>query len=627
MSYETTAEGATKLGWNEGFRTDLHNHLDGGQRGNRHTRAWLIMLAVIVLLAATGLVYYIFFRIYDVAPRTMVVNGEAVEQIDGFSVHSKTWLSQAQVERFLKRVQVSNVSLPAVTKTYQGQVFVRADDLIAALNRYGDQSKSAGAELQIALKSTQHYGYQLDGNIVRQQQVWLNGRFAGDVLTVSHDEATYVATRDLSSAFEHAGLNSTWNGQTLSLAPSATAHPTPVSNPAQDSKIVFGSGQAIYAPTYTFSQSAYIPIYSISAALRQTGWSSTIGTWQWKLTQHTSPTQLKNAGMKATDGSVSVPAQATSQKPVSLAFVPFYLGDLAAFQDVMSHPKAYNALAGDTWSVDASGSLVGTAPAGTASQAISSGYAAYAMVTNLGNKGFDAQTMIAILSHPSRSNRLEEEIAKSVESDGYDGAMLDFELIPPKDAALYSSFVSKLAADLHALNKRLEVVIPADTGAKNEPWNAGYDVAKIGAAANDVIVMAYDYSYAGGPAGPIAPVPWVQQSLAYTVSRVPANKVLLGIDTYGYDWSGKGAKALSLTSINSFLKSRHITPNWNAQAEAPWFNWTDSKGQLHTVYYENAKSTSAKLTLAKMYGIAGVAVWRAGMEDSGVLQALTSYIH
>ncbi|QSO52714.1 hypothetical protein JZ785_01895 [Alicyclobacillus curvatus] len=617
------------MGWNEESRSRFQHHMDGGQHGHRRIRGWSVILALLVMLAAAGLVYYIFFRIYNIGPRTMVVNGEAVEQIDGFSVHSKTWLSRTQVERFLSRVQANSISLPAVTKTYQGHVFVRADDLVRGLNHLGDRSTLAGTELQITLTPTQHYSYQQSGDTIRQQEVFLNGKLAGHVLTVVHDEATYALMSDFSTALEQAGVQNTWNGKILSLAPraaNASNSPlAPVSDAAQDGKIVFGDGKAIYAPKYVFANATYLPVLSISAALRQSGWAATIGTWQWTLDSHSTPGRSNSGGLSSSNMSV-VPAQTPSQKPVSLAFVPFYVGDLAAFHDAMSHPQAYNALAGDTWSVDASGSLVGSAPSGTASQAVSAGYAAYAMVTNLGNKGFDAKTMHAILSNPTLSSHLEEQIAKGVESEGYDGAMLDFELIRPQDAGMYTEFVAKLAADLHAEDKRLEVVIPADTGPKNEPWNAGYDVSKLGASADDVVVMAYDYSYAGGPAGPIAPLPWVQQTLAYTVSRVPANKVLLGIDTYGYDWSGKAAKAVSLTSVDSFLASRHMTANWDSAAQAPWFKWTDSKGHLHTVYYENAQSTSAKLALAKMYGISGVAVWRAGMENNAVLKTLASYV-
>jgi spore germination protein YaaH len=203
--------------------------------------------------------------------------------------------------------------------------------------------------------------------------------------------------------------------------------------------------------------------------------------------------------------------------------------------------------------------------------------------------------------------------------------VLDFESIPAANRAAYTNFVTGLAKSLHAEGKRLEVVVPPDTGSANEPWNNAYDQAKIGAAADAVVVMAYDYSYVGGKPGPIAPLPWVQQVLAYTISRVPVNKVLLGVDTYGYDWTGNQTSAVSLTSVDSFLASRHIQPQWDANAQAPWYTWTDSNGAVHTVYYENARSTQAKLALANLYGIEGVAVWRAGLEDNAVLGVLATY--
>lgn len=567
---------------------------------------------------AVTLSYLVFLRVYDVGPRVVMVNGDNVERLDGLSIRFSTWLSRLQVERLLTRIHASGVSLPSTTKTYQGELYLRARDVVSVLQQAGDGSQFADGRLIVTLKANQHYGYSVNGNQVRQQAMWINGRLIGWTLAVYHDEATYMQTSQLTRLFKEVGLLSTWNGRSLELGLTGSVSPAPIQKPADYTAIAFGAGKTIYAPHYEWNAETYLPVYSLSTTLGQLGWMSTFGPWKWTLTSTTAPNHSQTPASASSLGGAT-------RKPIVLAFVPYYFGNLAAFEDVMQHHVAYNALAADIWTVDPTGLLNGSAPAGAAAQAAAKGDAIYAMVANVGSHGVNSQEMTAILTSPSRRNRLQDAIVSVVESEGYDGATLDLESIPAADRTLYSGFVRNLAATLHTLGKQLDVVVPPDTGSDNEPWNGAYDQAKLGAVADTVIVMAYDYSYAGGPAGPIAPIPWVQETMAYTVSRVPANKVLLGIDTYGYDWSGNQTTAVGLQNVDSFLATHRIQPRWNAVAEAPWFTWTDNQGAAHTVYFENDRSTAAKLDLAQVYGTAGVAIWRAGLEDDAVLRVLSKY--
>lgn len=597
-----------EAGFSSGRRSRGDRRNGRGPRSRR--RLWLLLVLLLVIIAA--IVYVTAFHVSQVGPRTVLVNGEDVGSVDGISVRGTTFINRSEAQTFLEHIQAGHVKLPTATKNYHGVDYLSLPDLVHTLNRHGDKTSYAADRLSVTLPASQHYTYQEKGDTVRQQAVWVNGQLSGYALDVYHDEANYLPASELAVLLTQEGLKAAWDGHQLDIALTGKASPTAaVERPGEDGAIAFGNGKLIYAPDLKWLGQTYLPVNSLSAALRQVGYTDTLSTWKWSL--------RSKASGAGTSGTTS------ASKPVSLGFVPFYSGDLAAYDDVLHHPSSYNALASDTWTVDANGSLSGSAPAGAGSQAAAAGDTVYAMIANLGGQGFDAHLMSTILSDQTRSTRLRDDIAKVVANDGYDGAMLDFETIPKANRAAYTAFVQSLAGALHAEGKRLSIVIPPDTGYGNEPWNGAYDVAKLGAAADTVVVMAYDYSYVGGPAGPIAPIPWVQQVLAYTVSRVPADKVLLGVDAYGYDWSGKHTTPVSLPQVADFLSARHIQPSWNASAEAPWYTWTDSHGAKHTVYYENAKSTKAKLALAQTYGVRGVALWRAGLEDEAVLGALAGY--
>ena len=49
----------------------------------------------------------------------------------------------------------------------------------------------------------------------------------------------------------------------------------------------------------------------------------------------------------------------------------------------------------------------------------------------------------------------------------------------------------------------------------------------------------------------------------------------------------------------------------SSTAEAAWFNYTDTTGQRHVVWFEDARSVRARLALVEEYGLAGISIWTA----------------
>ncbi|MCL6444183.1 MAG: hypothetical protein K6T83_12130, partial [Alicyclobacillus sp.] len=401
-----------------------------GSGDRSHTRRrHRLAVSLFGLLLLCYAVYFIFFRIHDVGPRTITVNGENVEQVDGFLVRSTVWLSKPQVHRFLERIEIRGAALPRATRMYHGVPYIRAVDVAALLTRYGDRSAVVNG-LAVTLRPNQHYRYNLNGDFIQQRQVLVNGHPAGWVLVVEHDEAMYVGADRLAHVLSNAGRPVTWHRHVLNLAAAAPSSPAPIGDPSAYTTIAFGAGKSMYAPTYVWQGSDYVPVYSVCTALAQTGWMPKVGSWTWSLTSHT-----KAAGGQVNGASTTF---AGGSPPTALAFVPFYFGDLAAFEDVMHHQRAFTALAEDVWSVDADGSLSGGVPAGAASEAAASGDAVYAMVTNLVDERFDANLMSKVLGDPARSTRLRNDIVRLVRDEGYDGATLDFESIAPADSKEYT---------------------------------------------------------------------------------------------------------------------------------------------------------------------------------------------
>ena len=66
-----------------------------------------------------------------------------------------------------------------------------------------------------------------------------------------------------------------------------------------------------------------------------------------------------------------------------------------------------------------------------------------------------------------------------------------------------------------------------------------YDYKGIGQSADAVILMNYDQHWLTSPSGPIAAQDWYLTNLNKILELVPAQKLVMGIANYAYDWPEK----------------------------------------------------------------------------------------
>jgi spore germination protein YaaH len=152
---------------------------------------------------------------------------------------------------------------------------------------------------------------------------------------------------------------------------------------------------------------------------------------------------------------------------------------------------------------------------------------------------------------------------------------------------------------------------------ENPGFSTVYDYAALAPNFDLAVIMTYDDHYAGGPAGAVAPLDWVGDVLNYATQFIPANKLLLGLATYGYDWNvswGGSASALGYDDIVSTVFAHGGSIYMDPAAHTPVYTYQSGDG-LHQIWFENSTSLSYKLTLAMNKGLAGWGAWRVGLED------------
>ena len=247
---------------------------------------------------------------------------------------------------------------------------------------------------------------------------------------------------------------------------------------------------------------------------------------------------------------------------------------------------------------------------------------------------FDTRRGELILTDTPVQDRLVNEVIQTVLQRGYAGVDVDFEYLPGPLAAAYAAFLARLRRLLNAQGRFLWTALAPKTSAiQRGLLYEGHDYAAIGAASDGVLLMTYEWGYTYGPPMAVAPLPNVRAVLDYAVTEIPSEKIFLGIPNYGYDWplpfvqGTTRAQSISNQRAIELAIQHNIAIQYDETAQSPFFHYTDAAGAVHEVWFEDARSLSAKLKLIAEYGFRGVGFWNLMRPFSQTWVVLDSLYH
>lgn len=244
-------------------------------------------------------------------------------------------------------------------------------------------------------------------------------------------------------------------------------------------------------------------------------------------------------------------------------------------------------------------------------------------ISNFRDGAWDADVIHTIVTDRDRMAAHVDAIADVVDEAGWDGIDLDYESLRGEDRDAYSAFARTLGERLRSTGRQLTITVQAKTSDQGTAsFHAAQDYEALAAAADELRIMAYDRHWSGSDPGPIAPVAWVEEVLAYALRAVPADKIALGLGSYGYDWTPQGGTDLMGADAASLARQQGVAIQWDAESQAPWFGYTDASGTAHTVWFEDARSIAAKVDVARRLGLTRVFVWRLGGEQPQIWASL-----
>lgn len=168
-----------------------------------------------------------------------------------------------------------------------------------------------------------------------------------------------------------------------------------------------------------------------------------------------------------------------------------------------------------------------------------------------------------------------------------------------------------------------------------------YDAKALGVIVDRIVLMTYDYHYFGSfTAGPVAPIGGagtktefdVETAVKEALKVIPAQKILLGIPLYGYEWEtiGSAPESATIPGGSSIASSRRVeecatcSAVMDPIAKEPYVIYPEND-YFNQIYFENEDAMKEKIKLAQTYHLGGVALWALGYEDSTMLNPLGSY--
>ena len=270
-----------------------------------------------------------------------------------------------------------------------------------------------------------------------------------------------------------------------------------------------------------------------------------------------------------------------------------------------------------TYGLDSQGNLLPLEDGPLLSSAGAAGSRPLLHLSSLTEDGqFSNQRAQLVLSSPGMQSSLIDQVLATLSEKGYQGVDVDFEFLSGTYREAYVAFLQTLHSRLAPLGLPLFTALAPKTYA-GQPGilYEAHDYAAMGAAADYLLVMTYEWGYTYGPPMAVAPLPNVRSVLDYAVTEIPREKLLMGIPTYGYDWplpfrqGVTAARSLSNPEAVALARQYDIAILYDETAQSPYFYYTDPSGTEHAVWFEDARSLSAKLRLLAEYPLHGAGFW------------------
>jgi spore germination protein YaaH len=283
-----------------------------------------------------------------------------------------------------------------------------------------------------------------------------------------------------------------------------------------------------------------------------------------------------------------------------------------------AHPEYIDIFAPQTYSVDAKGFLFGTIKPDLLSFAKKNNIRVMPLLTN---GAFSQNAGHTLLDDKNAQETLIKAMIEEARDFGYIGWQIDFEQMELSYRDKFSEFVERIYQDFQKHNLKLSVAVIAQISEepKDYPKNLWqriigvYDYGRLASTTDFISLMSYDDP---NSLGPVAGRLWLEKVIAFSLTKIPKEKISLGIPFYYWRWDDAAMKRVGIggnKNLNNLMKEHKLKFSYDMDEQAPYFHFWD-KGKSYTGWYENGRSIGYKISLIQKNKLRGFSAWALGLE-------------
>jgi len=238
------------------------------------------------------------------------------------------------------------------------------------------------------------------------------------------------------------------------------------------------------------------------------------------------------------------------------------------------------------------------------------------LLNNYDGSAWRIDEMVKMLANSAARQRVVREVVEFAVESHESGMVVDFEEVPDTSQVHFREFAAELGPALHAVGLKLMIALPARDDA--------YDYEFFSKQSDAIMLMNYDEHWLTSPPGPIASQDWYVENLRQVMQYVPAQKIIVAVGSYAYDWSEAGKKASepaqSLTIQEALLHAyeSETQVEFDAPSLNPHYSYYDEHDHVHQVWMLDAVTGYNELRASERLGVQGTALWRLGSADTSM---------
>jgi len=238
------------------------------------------------------------------------------------------------------------------------------------------------------------------------------------------------------------------------------------------------------------------------------------------------------------------------------------------------------------------------------------------LVNNYDGTEWRIKEMVQLLANPAARQNLIRDIVEYAVEGHQAGIVVDFEEVPVDSQARFRQFIGALAPALHSVGLKVMIALPAR--------DDDYDYEFFGKQCDAIVLMNYDQHWLTSPPGPIASQDWFIENLRQVFDVVPAQKIVVGIANYAYDWSEapkkqyESAAEFSIQEALLHAEESDADIEFDSTSLNPHYSYYDEHNHVHHVWMLDAITAYNELRASDKLGVQGTALWRLGSADTSI---------